>query len=336
MKPFAIFMSKRTLQRTFEAYNPQTIAALQEKAELSTRVYYPDEMPALRDLFAKVDYIFATWGMAELTEEEIREYLPNLKAVFYAAGSVQYFAHPFLRCGVKVFSAWAANGVPVAEYAVSQIILAGKGYFQCQRRMQTGKYAYAREYCNLFPCNYNCKVGILGVGMIGSMVLERLKDYDLTTLAYDPYASDEKLEKLGAQRATLEEIFSQCQTISNHIANLPSTKGMLRYEHFSRMKPSATFINTGRGAQVVEEDLIRALQEEPDRTALLDVTLPEPPVESSPLWTMENVFLTPHIAGSIKEEVTRMGAYMLEEFTKYLANQPTSYEVTEKMLETMA
>ena len=78
------------------------------------------------------------------------------------------------------------------------------------------------------------------------------------------------------------------------------------------------------------------MQEEPNRTALLDVTLPEPPVESSPLWTMENVFLTPHIAGSIKEEVFRMGAYMLEEFTKYLANQPTSYEVTEKMLETMA
>ena len=336
MKPFAIFMSKRTLQRTFEAYHPQTIAALQEKAELSTRIYYPDELPALRDLFARVEYIFATWGMPELTEEEIRTYLPNLKAVFYAAGSVQYFAHPFLRCGIKVFSAWAANGVPVAEYAVSQIILAGKGYFQCQQRMRTGKYAYAREYCNLFPCNYNCKVGILGVGMIGSMVLERLKAYDLTTLAYDPYASDEKLERLGARRATLDEIFSQCQTISNHIANLPATKGMLRYEHFSQMKPSATFINTGRGAQVVEEDLIRALQEEPGRTALLDVTLPEPPLESSPLWSMENVFLTPHIAGSVKEEVFRMGAYMLEEFTKHLANQPTLYEVTEKMLETMA
>ena len=172
--------------------------------------------------------------------------------------------------------------------------------------------------------------------MIGSMVLERLKAYDLTTLAYDPYASDEKLERLGARRATLDEIFSQCQTISNHIANLPATKGMLRYEHFSQMKPSATFINTGRGAQVVEEDLIRALQEEPGRTALLDVTLPEPPLESSPLWSMENVFLTPHIAGSIKEEVFRMGAYMLEEFTKHLANQPTLYEVTEKMLETMA
>lgn len=68
---------------------------------------------------------------------------------------------------------------------------------------------------------------------------------------------------------------------------------MLRYEHFSRMLPNAVFLNTGRGAQVVEEDLVRALQEEPGRTAVLDVTLPEPPEADSPLWKLENVVLTP-------------------------------------------
>ena len=96
------------------------------------------------------------------------------------------------------------------------------------------------------------------------------------------------------------------------------------------------FLNTGRGAQVVEEDLIRALQEEPGRTAVLDVTLPEPPEADSPLWKLENVVLTPHIAGSSGQEVARMGAYMQQEFFRLLAGQPVRFEVTEKLLETMA
>ena len=65
------------------------------------------------------EFIFSTWGMPKFTEDEIKKYLPSLRAVFYGAGSVQSFARPFLNCGVKVFSAWAANAVPVAEYTVA-------------------------------------------------------------------------------------------------------------------------------------------------------------------------------------------------------------------------
>ena len=179
-------------------------------------------------------------------------------------------------------------------------------------------------------------MGILGAGMIGSHVCQLLKSYDLDVLVYDPFASDEKLAGLNAKRATLEEIFSECQTISCHIANLPTTKGMLKYEHFSRMRENATFINTGRGAQIVEVDLIRALKEVPTRTALLDVTFPEPPEADSPFWTMQNVFLTPHIAGSMGKEVARMGSYMAEDFTRVLNGDAPKWEVTLKMLETMA
>ena len=96
------------------------------------------------------------------------------------------------------------------------------------------------------------------------------------------------------------------------------------------------FINTGRGAQVVEEDLVRALREEPDRTALLDVTWPEPPEADSPLWTMPNVILSPHIAGSMNNEIARMGAYMQREYEAFSEGRPCSWEVTLKRLETMA
>ena len=102
------------------------------------------------------------------------------------------------------------------------------------------------------------------------------------------------------------------------------------------MPRNATFLNTGRGAQVVEADLVRALREAPDRTAVLDVTFPEPPAADSPLNALPNVFLTPHIAGSKGREVERMGAYMAEECARWLSGAPTPYEVTLPMLETMA
>ena len=149
-------------------------------------------------------------------------------------------------------------------------------------------------------------------------------------------AAREKAAKLGVKLVSLEEIFSTCQTISNHTANLPETVGMLNGKLFNLMKDNATFINTGRGAQVVEDDLIAALLEKPGRTAVLDVTLPEPPVEGSPLYTLPNVFLTPHIAGSSGEECKRMGKYMEEEARRFINGEPLKYSVSLKMLETMA
>lgn len=134
---------------------------------------------------------------------------------------------------------------------------------------------------------------------------------------------------------TLEELFRDCQVISNHVPNIPETVGMINYAHFSLVKGNGVFINTGRDAQVVEDDLIRALKEKPEWTAVLDVTHPEPPKEDSELYTMENVFLTPHVAGSAGDECFRMGEYMIEEAKRYLNDEVLLYEVTLKMLETM-
>ena len=102
------------------------------------------------------------------------------------------------------------------------------------------------------------------------------------------------------------------------------------------MKPDATFINTGRGAQVDEKGLCVALLQKKDRTALLDVTHPEPPKPYSPLWYLPNVFMTPHIAGSLGQEVWRMADYMYKESVALTNNQPLQYEVIAEMLRTMA
>ena len=111
---------------------------------------------------------------------------------------------------------------------------------------------------------------------------------------------------------------------------------MINKNHFSLMKQYTTFINTGRGAQVIEADMIEMLENDETKAAVLDVTYPEPPVPSSPLYSLRNVFLTPHIAGSLGNEVRRMGEYMLAECRSLDAGEKTRYSVSLKMLETMA
>ena len=319
-------------------YPEELRARIRARADFSDEIYSSRDLddPALAGLFARTRVIFSSWGLPALTEKQIEAYFPNLEAVYYAAGTVQYFARPFLKRGVRVFSAWAANGVPVVEFTVAQIVLAGKGYFQSLRRYREMDRKAAFAYTMSLPCNYNIRVGILGAGVIGREVMARLKAYQYEVLAYDPYVSDEVLSSLGAKRASLEEIFSTCQIISNHVANLPATVGMIDGKLLHSMLPNAAFINTGRGAQVVESELIAALKACPDRTALLDVTWPEPPEEGSEFYTLPNVFLTPHIAGSQNNEWARMALYMVEEFERTEDHLPVRYEVTEKMLETMA
>lgn len=316
-------------------YPASTLAALREEAGLeSDAVLTRDGLSESRT--ADTDFLFSTWGMPALPEEEIARFFPKLKAVFYAAGTVQGFARPFLNRGVRVFSAWGANAVPVAEFTVSQILLANKGFFGAAALYSAGQIQAARKHAAAFPGNVRCKVGIIGAGMIGSMVIRMLRGRELEILVYDPFLPPERAAELGVRTVSLEELFSECQTISNHLANNPQTVGILNYPLFSRMPDNGVFINTGRGAQVVEADLIRALTEQPGRTALLDVTNPEPPEPDHPFYRLPNVCLTPHIAGSTGHEVERMSRYMLEEFRRVRQGEPALYEVTPSMLATMA
>ena len=330
-----IFLCEKN-DKIFNVYNAKTICQLQRSVNIEKQIYSKADVIREPNAFSDVDIVFSTWGMPEFTEDEIRASFPRLKCVFYGAGTVQKFARPFLNCGVKVFSAWAANAVPVAEMTVAQIILSNKGYFLTNRIYRESGKASAKAVFHKCNGNYGETVGIIGAGMIGKLVVQMLKQYNLKVIVFDPFLSDEKADELGVEKCELAELFERAFVVSNHLANNAQTQGMLCYDHFRRMRENAVFINTGRGAQVVEDDLVRALMERPDLTALLDVTYPEPPVEGHPFYTLPNCLLTPHIAGSEGDEVARMGEYMLDECKTYLAGEPCQYEVSLKMLETMA
>ena len=334
----AIFLANRA-QTVHYVYTQEAKERLKKLVDIDVdKVYCQEDLEANPNGFTDVDYIFSTWSMPGGTEEkdDFAKYFPNVKALFYAAGSVKYFGQHYLDKNIRLFSAFAANAIPVAEFTMAQILLANKGFFQSVRMVRRGHYDRALEYSKSHTGNYDSKIGIIGAGMIGRKVIELLKDFSLHFYVYDEFLSEKAVETLGAKKATLEEIFSECDVVSNHLANVPATVGIFKEEHFRMMKPNSVFINTGRGAQVDETGFLKVLRDRRDICALLDVTVDEPPVEGSDFYKLDNIFLTPHIAGSQANEVGRMAEYMIDEFERVLAGKTTQYEITQEKFEKMA
>jgi phosphoglycerate dehydrogenase-like enzyme len=167
-------------------------------------------------------------------------------------------------------------------------------------------------------------------------VRERLRPFDLRVIAYDPFLSAAEAQSLGVEKVALDELFQRSDVVSLHTPWLKETEGMIRGEHFRAMRPGTTFINTARGAIVDEPGLIAALGERPDLTAVLDVTWPEPPVAGSPLYSLPNVILTPHIAGSQGNECRRMGRCMLEEYERWSRGEPVRWQISREKAKLLA
>jgi phosphoglycerate dehydrogenase-like enzyme len=290
---------------------------IQDSSEVldSIQNYSKDEIVASPERFKDVKYILSTWYMPSFSEAEITKCFPSLDSIFYVAGSVDYFAESFKNCGVSVLSAIEENSVPVSEFVVAQVILANKGYFQSQLSYKKPywrlSYRSAKKYTSQRMGNFGAKVGLIGCGCVGMKVLELLKNFNLEVYICDPKISDNYARDLGVVKCDLVEIFKKCDVISNHLPDILETRNILNFDLFSKMKRTATFINTGRGTQVVEGDLIKAMKRKPYACALLDVTRNEPPRPWSPLLWMRNIFLTPHIAGSESHEFQRLVDAML-------------------------
>ncbi len=289
---------------------------------------FDEHAPHLRE----VQVVFATWGMPSLSPQQLQA-LPALRAVFYAAGSVQHFARPLLERGVVVVSAWQALAATVAEFVLAQILLANKGYW---RNRHT--YRSPAEYASAFRGRGNCgaTVALLGAGAVGRHLIQRLRPFDIRVIVFDPFLSGEDAAQLGVEKVSLEDAFARADVVSNHLANKPETSKLLGAPLFNQLRDDATFINTGRGATVNEDALLDALRARPSLTALLDVTEPEPPVSGSPFYNLPNAHLTSHIAGSIGGEVLHLADVCIEEFTAWRNNEPLHYAVSLEMLERLA
>jgi phosphoglycerate dehydrogenase-like enzyme len=280
----------------------------------------------------EAEIILSGWGCPTFTPR-LLDAAPHLRAIFYGAGTIKnVVTDEFWARGIQITSAYAGNAISVAEYTLSQILFALRSGWQ-QALAVRAAHAFARVP---LAGTYNSTVGLISLGMVGRRVAELLRPFDMHVIAYDPYVSAERAAALGVELVSLDELFRRADVASLHTPWLKQTEGLITGKLLAQLKPYATFINTARGAVVCEDEMIEVLRRRPDLTAVLDVTYPEPPAADSPLYTLPNVILTPHIAGNQGDECRRMGQIMIAELERFIAGQPLQYGITREQAAILA
>jgi phosphoglycerate dehydrogenase-like enzyme len=285
-----------------------------------------DDARAAR-LLAEVEILLTSWGCPRI-DGAVLARAPRLRAVVHAAGTVKGHVDPACwERGVQVSSAAAANAVPVAEYTVAAILLAGKRAFRLQRLYR--ELRGFRLWWNEVPPlgNRGRVVGIVGASRIGRLVLERLRPYDFERLVYDPFLRDEDARAFGAERVTdLDELLRRADVVSLHAPLLPETRGLLDRRRLALLRDGAVLVNTARGALVDQTALADELVSG-RIDAVIDVTEPEVLPADSLLYELPNVFLTPHIAGALGSETQRLADLALDEIERLTRGEPLAHEV---------
>lgn len=281
----------------------------------------------LGELAAQVEVLITSWGCPSIGPA-VLDRLPSLRLIAHLAGSVKGFVdgRAWAR-GVQVTNAVAANAVPVAEFTVAAIVFANKRVFQLRdfyRLHRENRAPWTREAPNVG--NYRKTVGVIGASAVGRKVIELLGPYTVDVLLYDPYVSGAEAAALGVTSVDLPSLLSRSDVVTLHAPLLPETRGLLGAREFALMRDGATFVNTARGGIVDQTALERELASA-RLFAILDTTEPEVLPRESPLYRSPNVFLTPHIAGSLGSEVERFGDYIVDEVERYARGEPLRYRV---------
>lgn len=309
-------------------FTPEHLARLRALADVRLSPTPRDHRsPEARELLSRAEILITGWG-SDLLDGELMAAAPHLRAVVHSAGTVRkVVAADAYASGIRISSQTELNAAPVAEYTLAMILLAAKDVFRAQRLYADVRGPVDREARFPTAGTYMSKVGLVGLSMISRQVIELLRPFGAQILVCSRHLDAAGADRLGVRSASLEEIMSTAEVISLHSADVPANYRMIGAEQLAQIKDGATLINTARGRLVDQDALIAEL-----RTgrfdAILDVTDPDVTVPDSPLWEMDNVILTPHFAGSVGNELFRLGNGAVEDIENFVAGKQMAGEIT--------
>jgi phosphoglycerate dehydrogenase-like enzyme len=316
--------------------SPAALARLRSVAQIDAGLVLTEfDSAAARRALALADVLLTGWD-CPLVDAPVLEAAPRLQAIVHAGGTVRGIVDD--ACwdrGIAVATSADANAVPVAEYTLAAILLAGKRVFEAERRLRSERKEIdlLRDFADVG--NHHRTIGIVGASRIGRLVLGLLRPFDYDVLVFDPFLADDEARALGARRAGLRELAAASSILTLHAPVLPATLGMISKEVLAAMPDGSTLINTARGA-LVDHPALEAELASGRLRAVLDVTTPEPLPSDSPLYELPNVVLTPHIAGAAGVELQLLGAWAVDEVVRFAAGEPFRAPVTRADLERMA
>lgn len=227
------------------------------------------------------------------------------------------------RRGVTVVNAPLSNVLSAAEHTVALILAQARNIPQAHAALVAGRWERAQwEGIELSGKT----LGIIGLGRVGRLVAERVAGFAMLTVAHDPYVSAEQARELRIELVGLPELMARSDFVSLHVARTPETVGLVGAELLAAAKPGIRIVNVARGGLVDEEALAEALRSGRAGGAALD-TFDGEPIESSPLFGMPGVVVTPHLGASTAEAQHRAGVNIAEQVNGALAGEFVPFAV---------
>ena len=295
-----------------EKVSPATLAvfAAEPGWEVLTHDKLTDGLPA-----ALADADALVVRSAVQVDDALMEHAPKLRVIGRAGVGVDNIdAEAATRRGVVVMNTPGANAVAVAELAICLMIALARKVPAANTSMHAGKW----EKKSLQGSELRGKtLGILGLGRIGLEVAKRARGFGLEILGSDPFASAAVARENGIRLATLDELIAGSDYLTLHVGLTPQTTGIINAKTLAAMKKGVRIINCARGELVDEAALAAALKSGHVAGAALDVLTIEPP-KDSPFFGLDNVILTPHIAGSTAEAQEAVGVQIAMQVREYL------------------
>jgi len=332
-KPRILVAFRPSLYGTLFA--PETDAALRAFGDVT---FHDDESNLTPEELAErvpgFEAVLSSWGTPRFTEE-VLDAADQLKIIAHTAGSIKHMLpRPVFERGIVVTHAASAIAGAVADLSLALTMLLLRRVHLNDRLLRDGDWGAARD----LPMGREIagtRVGVVGAGYTGRWFIHLLRGVEAEVWVYDPYLSEEAAAQLGVRRVELNTLFEQCQVVSVQAPSTEETYHMIGAEQLRLLQDGACFVNTAR-SWVIDYDALLVELQTGRFQAALDVFDREPLPEDNPFRELDNVVLTPHIAGASVQARHRQGRWMLEELERFFSGEPLRYQVTADMLETMA
>lgn len=294
-----------------------------QKLMLGTEVNGPESYEANPEILAAVADAEILVAHFSIINKEVLDAAKNLKLLGICRGgcdnaNIAYAKQKGITC---VHSA-ARSSDAVADTTVALMIAESKNLIRGSLLLHKGGWESTYSNDKYTHNMRKMTVGIIGCGLIGSRVAARLKPFGAKVIGYDPWMKPETIEKLGITPVDQDTLLATADIVTIHLRLTKDTEGYLGKEEFCKMKEGAFFVNTARAGLIDENALVEALRSRHLAGAAIDVFSVEPLPMDHPYFSLDNITLTPHIAGYSCDTVENSIELMGEELRRYVDGEP--------------
>jgi phosphoglycerate dehydrogenase-like enzyme len=281
--------------------------------------------PEMLKLITDADFFIASgaWG----TDTEMIKAAPKLKFVQKWGVGVDKFDFGALRAaGIPLAITAGGNSTPVAEHTLGFMVAAAKRFVAADRATRSGRYLRTEmEMSSVQICQK--VIGIVGLGNIGKKVAKRVLGFEPAEVLYRDIVPQEKMEKeLGIHPVSLDELLQRSDFVTLHVPLNETTRKMIGAREIGLMKKTAILINTCRGGVVDEEALYEALRDHRLLGAAVDVFEKEPAMADHPLFTLDNIIVTSHMAHASVDNIPNMAQHCFRNIVRFAEGKPLPEE----------